>query len=78
MFVLFTGPMARMGEETKCKHLLYWSGECGIELFNSWDLGTEEQKKLENYWENFESYVKPHSRVDHSLEAALPSSRYVL
>ena len=31
--LLFTGPMAKLEEDIKCKHLLYWSGEHGIELF---------------------------------------------
>ena len=55
------GPMAKNGEEIKCKHLFYWSGEQGIELFNSWDLSADELKKLDNYWERFEHFVKPHS-----------------
>ncbi|CAB4020756.1 Retrovirus-related Pol poly from transposon, partial [Paramuricea clavata] len=59
--LLLTGPMATMSEEVKCKHLLYWSGERGMELFNSWDLSAEDQKKLVNYWEKFENYAKPHS-----------------
>ena len=53
--------MANIDEEIKCKHLLYWSGEQGIELFNSWDLSSDEQKKQDNYWERFEHFVKPHS-----------------
>jgi len=36
-------------EEVKCKHLLYWSGERGIKLLNSWDLSVEQHKKLGNY-----------------------------
>ena len=52
--------MAKTDEEIKCKHLLYWSGEQGIELFNSWDLSADKQKKLDNYWERFEHFVKPH------------------
>ena len=32
-----------------------------MELFNSWDLSEDDQKKLKNYWERFENYVKPHS-----------------
>ena len=59
--LLFTGPMGKIDEEVKCKHLLYWSGERGIELFNSWDLSAEQEKKLDNYWERFENFVKPHS-----------------
>ena len=59
--LLFTGPMAKIDEEIQCKHLLYWAGEHGLELFNSWGLSADEQKKLENYWTKFENYVKPHS-----------------
>ena len=59
--LLFTGPMGKIDEEVKCKNLLYWSGERGIELFSSWDLSAEQQKKLDNYWERFENCVKPHS-----------------
>ena len=36
--------MAKIDEVIKCKHLLYWSGEQGIELFNSCDLSADEQK----------------------------------
>ena len=53
--------MAKIDEEIKCKHLLYWSGEQGIELFNSCDLSADEKKKLDNYWERFQQFVKPHS-----------------
>ena len=60
--LLSTGPIAKIDEEIKCKHLLYWSGEQGIELFNSWDLSADDQKQLDNYWERIEHSVKPHSR----------------
>ncbi|CAH3016614.1 unnamed protein product [Porites evermanni] len=30
--------MAKVEEEIKCKHLLYWSGKRGIELLNSWGI----------------------------------------
>jgi len=53
--------MANIDKEIRCKHLLYWSGEQGIELFNSWDLFKKKNKKLDNYWERFEHFVKPHS-----------------
>ena len=53
--------MAKIDEEIKCKHLSHWSREQGIELFNSWDLSADEQKKLDNYWERSEHFVKPHS-----------------
>ncbi|KAL9950226.1 hypothetical protein ACROYT_G042698 [Oculina patagonica] len=59
--LLFTGPMAKIDEEIQCKHLFYWAGEHALELFNSWGLSAEGQKKLKNYWKKFENYVKPHS-----------------
>ena len=59
--MLFTGLMAKIDEEIQGKHLLYWAGEHGLELFNSWGLSADEQKKLENYRKKFENYVKPHS-----------------
>ena len=59
--LLFTGPMAKIDEEIKCKHLLYWSVEHGIELFYSWELSADEQKTLDNYWERFKNLVKPQS-----------------
>ena len=59
--LLFTGPMAKIDKEIKCKRLLYRSGEQGIELFNSCDLSADKQKKLDNYWERFQHFVKPHS-----------------
>ncbi|CAH3039830.1 unnamed protein product [Porites evermanni] len=62
--LLFTGPMAKIDEEIKCKHLLYWSGEQGIEVFNSWDLSADDQKQLDNYWERIEhSWPKEALRV---------------
>lgn len=59
--LLFTGTMVKIEEEIQCKHLLCWSGEHGRELFNSWDLSADDQKKLKNYWEWFENAVKLHS-----------------
>lgn len=59
--LLFTGPLVKLEEAVKCKYLLFWSGRQGLELFNSWDLSEDEQKLLENYFDRFENFVKPHS-----------------
>jgi hypothetical protein len=40
--LLLTGTMATMSEEVKGKHLLYWSGERGMELYSI--VGTCQQK----------------------------------
>ena len=59
--LLFSGPLVKLEEPIQCKYLLYWSGERGLELFNSWDLSEDEQKILRNYFDRFENFVKPHS-----------------
>ena len=62
--LLFNGPMGKIENANICctsKHLLYWLGERRIKMFNSWDLPAEQQKKLDNYWERFENFVKPHT-----------------
>ena len=59
--LLFEGPMDKTEENVKCKYLLYWAGERGLELYNSWGLTEAEQKVLQNYWEKFEAFVKPQS-----------------
>ena len=38
--------MVKTDDEVQSKHLLYWSGEHGMELFNSQDLSADDQKKL--------------------------------
>ena len=39
--------------------LLCYSGDRGLELFNSGTLSPAEKKVLTDYWKNFEVYVKP-------------------
>ena len=39
--------------------LLCFAGDRGLELYNSWNLSVDKQKKLVNYWTNFETYVTP-------------------
>ena len=46
--LLFTDPMVKYSAST-------FSTEHGMELFNSWDLSADDQKKLTNYWERFEN-----------------------
>ena len=61
--LLFTGPLVKLEEVVKCtcKYLLYWSGQRGLELFNSWNLSKDKQNVLETYFDRFEIFVKPHS-----------------
>ena len=57
--LIFDTILCEKSEEYKCKMLLCYSGDRGLELFNSWTLTAAEQKKLLHYWQNFETYVKP-------------------
>lgn len=60
-----------------CKHLLYWSRGRDIELFNSWDLSAEQQKKLDNYWKRFQKFREAALKwVDSYMGAVQSSTRY--
>ena len=53
--------MVKLEGPMQCKYLLYWSGERGLQLFNSWDLFEDEQKVLQNYFDGFENFVTSHA-----------------
>lgn len=57
--LLFEGPLKSRDEEQKCKYLLLWSGDYGLDLFNTWNFTPEKQKNLSEYWNEFEKHVKP-------------------
>ena len=40
---------------------MIWVGEKGRDVYNTWNLSSEESKKLTTYYEKFEAYVKPKS-----------------
>ncbi|CAC5360351.1 unnamed protein product [Mytilus coruscus] len=40
---------------------MIWVGEKGRNVYSTWDMSAEGQKKLDKYYENFEAYVKPKS-----------------
>ena len=53
---LFDGPLKARTNE----HGLLWTGDYGLDLFNTWNLSCEEQK-LDEYWKRYEEHVKPQS-----------------
>ena len=59
--MLLDGPLKQRTEEQKCKYLLLWTGDYGLDLFNTWTLSEEEKNKLAEYWKRFEEHVKPQS-----------------
>ena len=59
--LLFEGPLKPRTDEQKCKYLLLWTGDYGLDLFNTWNLSEEQQKHLHEYWTRLEEHVKPQS-----------------
>ena len=59
--LLFDGPLKPRTDEQKCKYLLLWAGDHGLDLYNTWNLSEEQQKSLEEYWKRLEEHVKPQS-----------------
>ena len=47
------------GEEVKCNYLMLWVGDKGREIYSTWELGTDEAKKLDTYYTKCEAYVNP-------------------
>ena len=61
--LLFDGPLKARTNEQRCRYVLLWTGDYGLDLFNTWNLSSEEQNKLDEYLKRFEEYhtVKPQS-----------------
>ena len=57
--LLLDGPLKSRDSTQKCKYVLLWSGDYGLDLFNMWALTEEQQKNLKEYWTRFEDHVKP-------------------
>ena len=59
--LLFDGPLKARTNEQRCRYVLLWTVDYGLDLFNTWNLSSEEQNKLDEYWKRFEEHVKPQS-----------------
>ena len=57
----FGWPLKGKSGEQRCNYLMIWVGEKGRDVYNTWNLSSEESKKLTIYYEKFEVYVKPKS-----------------
>ena len=42
--LLFDGPLKSRTNEQKCKYLLLWTGDYGLDLYSTWNLSEEQQK----------------------------------
>ena len=47
-----------LSESGKCKKVVAWSGDVGIDQYVSWDL-PQEEVCLEVIWKKFEEFCKP-------------------
>ena len=57
--LLFEGPLKSRAPEQKCSYLLLWAGDYGLDLFNTWNLTTDQKKNISEYWKRFEEHVQP-------------------
>lgn len=58
--LMFTGPLKSKIKGEKCSYLLICVGRKGRVIYNKWsDISDYDQKKLETYYECFESHVIP-------------------
>ena len=61
--LLFNGPLKARTNEQRCRYVLLWTGDYGLDLLNTRNLSSEEQNKLDEYWTRFEEHVKPQSNL---------------
>ena len=54
--------LAILQESVKCKKVIQWSGDAGLDMNISWNLLTEEVT-LQTIWSRFEEFCKPQSNA---------------
>ena len=62
MEVLFKGPLSEATETVKCKYMIYWSGDHGMDLVDKWTTEgkiNDGKNQLVTYWTQFEEYIHP-------------------
>ena len=57
--------LAILQESAKCKKVIQWSGDVGLDMYISWNLPTEEVT-LQTIWTRFEDFCKPQSNAVHA------------
>ena len=50
--------LAMVPEARKCKNIVAWSGDFGLDQYISWNLSSEDLT-LEDIWKKFEEFCKP-------------------
>ena len=54
--------LAILQETAKCKQVIQWSGDAGLDMYISWNLHQEEIT-LQTIWSKFEDFCKPQSNT---------------
>ncbi|XP_014667306.1 PREDICTED: uncharacterized protein LOC106808905, partial [Priapulus caudatus] len=57
--LVFDGPLTDKDEAVKCKYFMLWIGDRGREIYNTWSVSEDDEKKLSTYYESFQSYIQP-------------------
>ena len=61
--VLFRGPLNGVTEAVKCKYVIYWSGDHGMDLVDKWTnegkINDGNKETVKTYWDRFDEYVHP-------------------
>ena len=57
--LIFPGPLVVKEEPKMCKCLLLWIGDKGRDVFNTWEISTEDAKKLQPFYDRFKPYLQP-------------------
>ena len=57
--------LAILQESAKCKKVIQWSGDAGLDMYISWALPTTEVM-LQTIWSKFEDFCKPQSNAVHA------------
>ena len=57
--------LAILQESAKCKKVIQWSGDAGLDMYISWALPTEEVI-LQTIWSRFEDFCNPQSNAVHA------------
>ena len=57
--------LAILQESAKCKKVIQWSGDAGLDMYISWALPTADVT-LQAIWSRFEDFCKPQSNAVHA------------
>ena len=49
----------------KATSVLQWSGNCGLEIYNSWGITDTQHNNLKEYWRQLTAYYQPHANSQH-------------